>query len=154
MSQPQRTTATGAPSGICNSIRAKIVTGELRPGDRLTEDVLASEHGVSRIPVREAIRVLVGQGFLRSVPHWGTFVAELDPSEAKDLLAIRSALEPLAASQAAGRRSAKHIADLYALVRLGRQALRAGRFDEFLAVNGEFHDLIAVAANNARLLEM
>ena len=151
---PPPVTGGSAELDICSTIRNRVSSGELLPGDRLTEDAVATEFGVSRIPVREAIRELVGQGFLYSRPNYGTFVSEVDPSEAANLLAIRSVLEPLAARQAAEHRTEQHLADLRLLVEEGRAAAAAGDFPRVVSVNSRFHDAIAVSSGNPTLTDM
>ena len=77
-------------------MRGRIMKGELKPGQRLTEEWLAAELGVSRIPVRETIRALASEGFVRSEHYGRTFVATLDAQAGHDLLDVRAVLEPLA----------------------------------------------------------
>jgi len=79
-------------------MRGRIMKGELKPGQRLTEEWLAAELGVSRIPVRETIRALASEGFVRSEHYGRTFVATLDAQAGHDLLDVRAVLEPLAAA--------------------------------------------------------
>ena len=66
-----------SPQALSSAIRDKVIRGVYPPGHRLTEDDLAEQYGVSRIPVREALRLLEGEGFVRVKPYSGTFVAEL-----------------------------------------------------------------------------
>src|SRR5262245_26774838 len=86
---------------LVDALRERIIRGELEPGQRLREVMLASEFGVSRIPLREALRELASEGFVRSEYYGGTFVARMDAEAAHDLLDVRAVLEPLAAAQAA-----------------------------------------------------
>jgi DNA-binding GntR family transcriptional regulator len=133
------------------AIRRRIIRGDYQPGQRLTEDALAEEYGVSRVPVREALRVLAGEGFIRTQPYYGVFVAELTSTEANDLLEVRGVLEPLAGALAAQRRTSAHVAELTAVVREGRRASREKRYDAVSALNGRFHELLAVASGNTSL---
>ena len=133
------------------AIRRRIIRGDYRPGQRLTEEALAEEYGVSRVPVREALRLLTGEGFIRTQAYYGVFVAELTSAEANDLLEVRAVLEPLAGSLAAQRRSAAQLAELSAVVREGRRAGRERRYEEVSALNGRFHELLAVASGNTSL---
>jgi DNA-binding GntR family transcriptional regulator len=125
--------------------------GEYSPGQRLTEEGLAEEYRVSRIPVREALRVLASEGFVRVRPYYGTFVAELTAGEADDLLQVRAALEPLAAHLAAQRRTPEQLAELRDIVAQGATATEEHRYDDVAALNGRFHELLAVASGNSSL---
>jgi DNA-binding GntR family transcriptional regulator len=82
---------------VATEMRRLILDGTLQPGERLIEDRLAEQLGVSRNPVREAIRVLEAEGFLDVTARRGSFVATLSAKQAADLFEIRLALEPLAA---------------------------------------------------------
>src|SRR5579884_4119845 len=83
---------------VCSAIRDDIVSGYFPPGGRLTEELLAKRYGVSRVPVREALRTLESEGFVRTRRHAGASVAEPTEQEAADLLEIRALLEPLGAA--------------------------------------------------------
>jgi DNA-binding GntR family transcriptional regulator len=78
-------------------LRDEIVSGRLRPGDKINEVRVAAAMGVSRGTLREAMRVLEQEGLLRSVPHRGTFVRRIDAREARELQEVRLALEITAA---------------------------------------------------------
>jgi len=77
---------------VATELRRLILDGTLRPGERLTEDRLAEQLGVSRNPIREAIRLLEGEGFLDVTARRGAFVATLSSSQAADLFEVRLAL--------------------------------------------------------------
>jgi DNA-binding GntR family transcriptional regulator len=95
---------------VADEIRQLILDGTLRPGERLTEDRLAEQLGVSRNPVREAIRVLETEGLLEVFAHRGASVASLSAQHAENLFDVRLALEPLGARLAARSPSAEGIA--------------------------------------------
>ena len=84
---------------VANVIRHAILTGKLVPGDKVTEEQLARELGVSRLPIREAIRTLQQQGLLDVRPRRGAFVRHLDAKVAEDTLAVRTGLQMLAVEQ-------------------------------------------------------
>ena len=86
---------------VAAELRRLILDGSLKPGDRLVEDRLAQQLGVSRNPIREAMRVLEAEGFLDVVSRRGAFVARLTARQADDLFHVRLALEPLGARLAA-----------------------------------------------------
>lgn len=136
---------------MCAAVRRRIIVGYYQPGQRLTEEALAEEFRVSRIPVREALRVLATEGFVRVRPYYGTFVAELSAGDADDLLEVRGALEPLAARLAAQRRTPEQVAELRAIVAAGAGAMGKRRYDEVAALNGRFHELVGMASGNSQL---
>ncbi len=104
-------------------IRAALLAGEYRPGDRLLESDIAEQMGVSRGPIREAIRQLEQEGLVTSKPHRGTFVTTTSPEEAEHLLAVRTLLESYAIRQATRRVTAADIAELRRIVQRMRAAL-------------------------------
>ena len=87
---------------VCETLREAIISGVLRPGERLMEIQLAEELGVSRTPVREAIRKLELEGFVIMIPRRGTYVADLSIKDINEVFEVRSALDSLANGLAAG----------------------------------------------------
>ncbi|WP_410872157.1 GntR family transcriptional regulator [Nocardia sp. A7] len=142
------------PQQVCRAIRDDIIRGEFRPGQRLTEDTLAERYGVSRVPVREALRTLEAEGFAWSRPYAGTFVAELTEAEAADLLEIRALLEPMCAGRAAVRRTPEQLGRLKELTSLGQEAVRDGRLGELARLNSRFHEVLAEASGSALLRQL
>ena len=112
---------------VCTAIRDDIVAGVYERGGRLTEELLARRYGVSRVPVREALRTLEAEGFVVTRRHAGACVAEPTEQEAADLLEMRMLLEPLGAARAAQRRTEAHLKVLRGLVRLGQERARQGQ---------------------------
>src|ERR1700748_3471202 len=118
--QPLRDVVTAAPRGL-------ILAGELTPGERLVEDRLAVRLGVSRNPVREAIRVLAAEGFVEVTPRRGAAVARVSPGEAEELFDVRVAREGLSARLSA-RKATPDTADrLRAVLDSARLAVDEGR---------------------------
>lgn len=156
MQQRRRPSPDGRPLNevVADAIRAGIITGRYRPGDRLGEERLAAEYEVSRNPIREAIRRLESEGFVRVLPNRGATVGHLSDEQARELLQVRSALETLIVRLAAERRDAGRLAELRAIVAEGRAAAGAGRFEVLSAMNGRFHAELAAASGNATLAEM
>ncbi|GHB00783.1 transcriptional regulator [Streptomyces termitum] len=136
---------------MCTAIRDDIVSGVFERGGRLTEDQLARRYGVSRVPVREALRTLESEGFVVSRRHAGAQVAEPTDGEAADLLDARALLEPLAAARAAQRRTDAHLKVLRGLVRLGRERARRGQGEDLRALGGWFHETLAQASGSPAL---
>ena len=98
-----------APQRVLDSIRRDIILGRLPPGARVTEVALASRYGVSRIPVREALRALEAEGFVDSRPYAGSTVAAIPLDDAEDLFGVRRVIEATIARRAA-LRAAAHVA--------------------------------------------
>ncbi|GGQ35144.1 transcriptional regulator [Streptomyces mutabilis] len=138
-------------NSLCTAIRDDIVAGVHGRGGRLTEEILARRYGVSRVPVREALRTLEAEGFVVTRRHAGACVAEPTEEEAADLLETRTLLEPLGAARAARRRTEAHLKVLRGLVRLGQDRARQGRIDDLRALDGWFHETLAQAAGSPSL---
>lgn len=140
-----------APQALASAIRERVIRGQYPPGHRLTEDDLAEQYGVSRIPVREALRLLEGEGFVRVIPYTGTFVAELTAQDAADLLEIRGVLEPLAAARAAQTRTPQHLDELRSILTEGNAALAQEDLELLAELNTRFHTLLTEASGNVTL---
>ncbi|GAA4395564.1 GntR family transcriptional regulator [Tsukamurella soli] len=139
---------------LTSLIRDRLISGEFAPGVRLTEELLAQDYSVSRIPIREALRALDADGFVVARPNIGSFVAEIGPDEAEDLLEIRAALEPIATGRAALRCGDGDIRDLDQIVDRGYAAIAAGDLAELPKMNNEFHLAVAHLSGNASLERM
>ncbi|MEU9331875.1 GntR family transcriptional regulator [Streptomyces sp. NPDC048290] len=139
---------------VCTAIRDDIIAGVYERGSRLTEEVLARRYGVSRVPVREALRTLEAEGFVVTRRHAGACVAEPTEQEAADLLEMRVLLEPLAASRAAQRRTEAHLKVLRGLVRLGQERARRGSSDDLRSLGSWFHETLAQASGSPSLVSM
>ncbi|MFD4632797.1 GntR family transcriptional regulator [Streptomyces sp. NPDC058284] len=136
---------------VCTAIRNDIVAGVHERGGRLTEDLLARRYGVSRVPVREALRTLEAEGFVVTRRHAGACVAEPTEQEAADLLEVRTLLEPLAAARAAQRRTDAHLKVLRGLVRMGRERAGSGQGEDLRSLGGWFHETLAQASGSPGL---
>ncbi|MEU1464122.1 GntR family transcriptional regulator [Streptomyces sp. NPDC005727] len=139
---------------VCTAIRDDIVAGVHERGGRLTEEVLARRYGVSRVPVREALRTLEAEGFVVTRRHAGACVAEPTEQEAADLLEMRMLLEPLGAARAAQRRTEAHLKVLRGLVRLGQERARRGNSEDLRALGGWFHETLSQASGSPSLTSM
>lgn len=140
---------------ILNAIRDAIVEGKLKAGEKIPEQELASQLGVSRTPIREAIRMLEQQGLLEIRPQNGTYVATLNKSESEDGLYVRAALEELAVSQALQRLTVQEWADLCdryeALLSVGREAVAQNNPIAGIEFDTEWHTTLIDAARNRSL---
>ena len=133
---------------VTAELRRRILSGELTQGERLVEDRLAERLGVSRNPVREAIRVLAAEGFVEVTPRHGASVARLSPEEAEELFDVRMALDGLAARLAARKSTPASAAALRKVLDEARHAVADSRFDEVAHLNTAFHAAVAEAAGN------
>ncbi|WP_327352929.1 GntR family transcriptional regulator [Streptomyces sp. NBC_01304] len=139
---------------VCTAIRDDIVSGVYERGSRLTEELLARRYGVSRVPVREALRTLEAEGFVTTRRHAGACVAEPSAREAADALEIRMLLEPLGAARAARRRTDAHLKVLRGLVRLGQERARRGQSEDLRSLGGWFHETLAQASASEGLIAL
>ncbi len=133
---------------VADELRAMIMRGDLQPGERLLEDRLAEQLGVSRNPVREAIRALEGTGLVEVIPRRGAYVSSLDPDQVRQLLELRAVLEAYAAERAARRRSPADVDRLRALVDEGRRAAKDNDLVRAAGAHRDFHITIEQAAGN------
>ena len=136
---------------VAEEIRRLIMIGELQPGERLVEDRLAEQLGVSRNPVREAIRALEGTGLVEVVPRRGAYVSQLDPMQASQLLELRAVIEGYAARLAARNRTDEHVAALRECIDGGMEASRKGDHVRAAAFHRDFHIGIERASGNDHL---
>ncbi len=126
---------------VYEGLREAIRAGHYPPGSRLVADQIASTHGTSKVPVREAIVRLAGEGWLEIQPHVGAVVARLSPEEVLETAIVRAALESRAVRLATERLTARDLSRLRALlVRMDAAATRAsGRYPD---LNFQFHSAI------------
>lgn len=136
---------------VADEIRQMIMSGELQPGERLFEDRLAERLGVSRNPVREALRALESTGLVEVVPRRGAYVSNVDAEQTRQLLELRSVLEAYAAEQAAVRRDADDLAELGHCLDQGRRATAANDLVAAASWHREFHLAIERASRNEHL---
>lgn len=136
---------------VTDEIRAMIRNGTLQPGERLLEDRLAEELGVSRNPVREAIRSLEATGLVEVIPRRGAYVATLEADRAAELLELRAVLEAYAARRAAVRRTDDDVARMRATLDEGRAATAAGDLVAAARAHRDFHRAVEDAANHLQL---
>ncbi|MBZ4016573.1 GntR family transcriptional regulator [Streptomyces purpurogeneiscleroticus] len=136
---------------VCEDLRDRIITGRLAPGDRLVERDLAEEFGVSRVPVREAIRILLSEGFLTAASPRRIVVKSYDRKDVENLFDLREALEVLAVRRAAERADATGLAALAGLLEKARRATLSGKPERISRANAAFHHKIMELADNELL---
>jgi len=141
---------------VRDDLLSQILRGGLAPGERINEPDVAARLGVSRVPVREALRQLEATGLVEARPHAGVFVRRLEPGEVADLYAFRGALDAFAGRLAADladapRRALARI--LEASIAAMRRAARKRDVPAYYAENLRFHWAIVEAAGNTALSE-
>lgn len=137
---------------VCETLRDAVRRGILKPGERLMEIQLAEELGVSRTPVREAIRKLEMEGYVIMMPRRGTYIADLSIRDVNEVFEIRTSLESLASGFAASRITEEELEKLQRLlVEIGAH-IKNGDMESIVRTDTEFHDLLYQASRNTRLV--
>jgi DNA-binding GntR family transcriptional regulator len=139
---------------VTERIRGRILNGTLKPGERLVEDRLSAELGVSRVPVREALRGLSAEGLVTLLPRRGATVVEVTPESVAELVEVRALLEGLNARLAAQRHDPEIVAQLKETLARGNEAAKTGTAEELARLNAEFHERLAEASRNAVLSDV
>ena len=136
---------------VFNTLRRAILRGELKPGERLMEIQLANKLGVSRTPIREAIRKLELEGFVVMIPRRGTYVADISIKDINEVYEIRTSLEVLAAGLAAERISDEELETMQRLLVEIGQHIEDGNIEKIVEIDTAFHDVLYKASRNKRL---
>ena len=136
---------------VCEHIREAIINGVFSPGERLMEIQMADEMGVSRTPVREAIRKLEMEGFVVMIPRRGTYVSNMSIKDINDVYEIRISLDTLAAGLAAERISDEELEELQRLLVKVGNAIEENDMAKVVEADIEFHDVLYKASRNERL---
>lgn len=139
---------------VFQTLRQAILRGTLQPGERLMEIHLAQKLGVSRTPVREAIRMLELDGLVTMIPRKGAVVAEITVSDLEDVLEVRAALEELAVRKACQNMNDEQ---MRALEKAEDRFVRSLRKTDLIAcaqADVEFHEIISDATGNQRLIQI
>lgn len=139
---------------VFNTLREKILKGVLKPGERLMEIHLADQLGVSRTPIREAIRMLELEGLVKMVPRKGAQVAKISREDLQDVLEVRKALDTLAVKLACERITEEEIVRLKEAEDAFEKVLASEDATEIAEADVAFHDVIQAASKNKRLKNM
>ena len=139
---------------VFNTLREAILKGELKPGERLMELQLAAKLGVSRTPIREAIRMLEQEGLAVTIPRKGAEVARMTEKDMEDVLQIRDALDELAASIACEQISEEELAELRHTMHEFEESTKTGDVKRIAEADVRFHDIIYHATRNVKLENM
>jgi len=149
---------------VCEALREAIISGVLKPGERLMEIQLAEELGVSRTPVREAIRklelegfvimILELEGFVIMIPRRGTYVADLSIKDINEVFEVRTSLEVLAAGLATERITDDELEKMERLLVHIGEYIEKGDMDKIVEADSQFHDILYQATRNDRLVQI
>jgi len=137
-----------------SAIRRAILCGDLVPGQRLVESDIAEQMGMSRAPVREALRQLETEGLVVSEPHRGSFVVELSATDLWEIYTLRAALESVAVRIVTEKGSVEILARLRQAVADMAEAAREGDRARLAALDMAFHEMLCRAAGHSRLLDV
>lgn len=136
---------------VFHTLREAILKGDLKPGERLMELQLADKLGVSRTPIREAIRMLQQEGLAVTIPRRGAEVAKMTEKDMEDVLQVRDALDELAASIACEQITAEELEELKRTMREFEESTKTGDVKRIAEVDVKFHDIIYKATRNPKL---
>lgn len=139
---------------VFDSLREAIIGGVLRPGERLMEIQMAEELGVSRTPVREAIRKLELEGFVVMMPRKGAYVAGISLKDIADVFEVRVSLEALASGLAAERITGEELEELERILVRKAELITDGNLAAFVESDTQFHDSLYRCSRNQRLIQM
>lgn len=136
---------------VFNTLRQAILKGELKPGERLMEIALAEKLGVSRTPIREAMRKLELEGLVVMIPRRGAQVANITEKDLNDVLEVRIALENVAIEKACTRMSEEDMGRLWLAAKEFERTMAEGNLVRLAEADVDFHEIIYRASDNKRL---
>lgn len=139
---------------VFQTLRTAILKGDLKPGERLMELQLAAKLGVSRTPIREAIRMLEKEGLAKTVPRKGAHVSKMTEKDMEDVLEIRLALEELAVRSSCKKMTDEQLKELEQAMKEFDEATKGDDIREIAEADVKFHDVIYHSADNPKLLSM
>ena len=134
-------------------LESEILTGRLKPRERLVEQEIAEQLKMSRTPIREALRRLEERGLVRILPHRGAVVSDISPAEVEHIYVVRNVLEVLAVRLAIDRITPEQIERVHVLEAAHAGEASGGDVRGLMRVNDQFHDAIYGATGNSCLLE-
>lgn len=139
---------------VFNTLREAILTGQLPPGERLMEIKLANLLGVSRTPIREAIRKLELEGLVVNTPRKGAEVADISANDLRDVLEVRRSLEVLAITLACEKMNEEALDELYDNIEKFKQTVSTKATTDIATTDVSFHDIIYKSTGNNRLIQL
>ena len=137
---------------VFNTLREAILTGELVPGERLMEKQLAERMGVSRTPIREAIRKLELEGLVNMIPRKGAEVSRITEKDIENVLEVRCVLEELAATLSCQKITEEELEELYLTLQEFKIAIRRKDVEQIIDKDVKFHDIIFSSTGNDKLI--
>ena len=139
---------------VFKTLRQAILKGELEPGERLMEIQLAERLGVSRTPIREAIRKLELEGLVLMIPRKGAEVARISESNLRDVLEVRRSLEELAIDLACQRMTEEELEELKVTQEKFSLAIKSGDAMQIAETDERYHEIIYLSTKNERLVQI
>lgn len=139
---------------VYEQIKLQILTGKIKPGTRMMEVEVANEMGVSRTPVREAIRKLEKEGLITIEPRRGAYVSDISVKDMVDILEVREDLEGLAASLAAERITKEQLSEMEEVTRSYSKAIADNDTEAIIKYDEQFHKLIVNSSGNNTLISL
>ncbi len=137
---------------VFQTLRAAILKGDLKPGERLMELQLAAKLGVSRTPIREAIRMLEQEGLAVTIPRKGAEVAKMTEKDMEDVLQIRCSLEDLAVRLSCQNITPSELQDLHVALEQFEEKTKTDNVAEIAKADVNFHEILYKASNNPKLI--
>ena len=137
---------------VFHAIREDILKGRYKEDDELRETTLGKELGVSRTPVREALRQLELEGLVKIIPNRGAFVTGISEKDVRDIYMVRSVLEGLCVQMAAEHMTKERIDELEEVLLLAEYYLEKGNMEQLTELDGKFHQIL-YTASESRILE-
>lgn len=139
---------------VYEELKRQILVGEIAPGTRMMEVELADVMGVSRTPVREAIRKLEKEGLVTIEPRKGAYASNISIKDMVDVLEVRQGLEGMAAAIASGKITERQKADLLNVVKKYKAAVESANIEEIIKYDEEFHSMIISISGNKTLMQV
>ncbi|MDO4272961.1 MAG: GntR family transcriptional regulator [Eubacteriales bacterium] len=139
---------------VFNTLRQAILKGELKPGERLMEIALAERLGVSRTPIREAMRKLELEGLVVMIPRRGAQVANITEKDLNDVLEVRIALENIAIQKACSCMTEEDMGRLWVAAKEFERTMAEGDLVRLAEADVTFHEIIYKSSDNRRLLQV
>ncbi|MCQ2505987.1 MAG: GntR family transcriptional regulator [Lachnospiraceae bacterium] len=137
---------------VCNDMREDMLYGKYKENEELKENAIGTELGVSRTPVREALRQLELEGLVKIIPNKGAYVTGISQKDIQDIYAIRSYLEGLAAKWACDNITDEHLDEMEEITYLAEFHIKKEMWDKIVELDNRFHELI-YQASGSKILE-
>jgi DNA-binding GntR family transcriptional regulator len=150
---PRRLQTPTIVEQVVKELRHLILSGELRPGERLVEERLTEQFGISRPPLREALRLLARDGLVQTVPRRGSIVTPLTADDVREIYSLRWALERLAIELGVPVSADERLDPLRAALKAMRKAAVSDDLDAMVSANSQFHLALCAIPRHRRLLQ-